>query len=724
MTLIDRTTFFLTQTSHDEQFIRASIGELRSIIKQHNERYYLTSDPVISDGQYDQLFALLKEREEQFPELVTPDSPTQRLVGQTIEWFTSANHTATMGSLQNTYNGEDILKRDEWLRRTQAKEWRPDRTFVIEPKFDGMSVEIVYEFWVFVRAVTRGDGEQGEDITQHALWLRGLPKRIDALQDIETVALRGEIVMPRDAFARLDGTLTTSGSTFANPRNATAGTLRQLDTSLVASRWLEIVVYDLLFTSKPIETITNASERFAALQSRWFAVSDMIIYCTTIQEVVQFCLDEKTKQQAHASRIELDGLVIKINEFTTREQFGATNHHPKRAIAYKFPAQQIATQLLDVTFQVGRTGVLTPVAELAPVNLSGVTISRATLHNRAFIVDRWLMQHDWVVIQRSGEVIPYIVSVLSDRRDGTQKILEQPQHCPVCSHEVILDDQWLTLRCTNTDCDAQRKERLIHTVGKNCLDLWGLGPRLVELFVDAWLLATIADLPELFTAKNKQTMRSLPGVWDKKIDQIEQEFQQKSPWQLRRVVHALGIRHIWEVSARDLVDSWTQTLSGQPWNCTVFLSYVQDTEQLSTIYGFWPEMVASLVAFFHDRTNQLIFSRCDASWMIDWAWTWWFAMQVKPLASLNIVVTWSFGCGRDRLEQYLRDQWATIQAGVSSTTTFVIAGEWGWSKREKAQERGIRIVSLEEFAREWGSQERFYESQSVKPTVQQASLFW
>ncbi len=243
--------------------------------------------------QYDQLFALLKEREEQWPDLITADSPTQRLVGQTIEWFTSANHTANMGSLQNTYNWEDIIKRDEWVKRIQTKEWRPDRTFVIEPKLDGMSVEIVYEQWIFVRAVTRGDGDTGEDITQHALWLRGLPKRIDALQDIETVALRGEIVMPRDAFVRLEGTLTTSWWAFANPRNATAGTLRQLDTSLVATRWLEIVVYDLLFTSTPILTITKASERFSALQSRWFVVSDMIYYCTTIQEVVQFCLDEK-----------------------------------------------------------------------------------------------------------------------------------------------------------------------------------------------------------------------------------------------------------------------------------------------------------------------------------------------------------------------------------------------------------------------------------------------
>jgi DNA ligase (NAD+) len=725
MSLLDRTTFFLTTTSHDESFIRASIDELRLIIKEHNERYYLTSDPVISDVQYDQLFALLKEREEQFPELVTLDSPTQRLVGQTIEGFTSAPHTATMGSLQNTYNWEDIIKRDDWVKRIQAKEWRPNRTFVIEPKLDGMSVEIVYESWVFVRAVTRGDGDTGEDITQHALWLRGLPKRIDALHDIETVALRGEIVMPRDAFARLEGTLTTSWWAFANPRNATAGTLRQLDTSLVATRGLEIVVYDLLFTSTPIETITTASERFSSLQSRWFVVSDMIYYCNTIQEVVQFCLDEKTKQQAEESRIELDGLVIKINEFVTREQLWATNHHPKRAIAYKFPAQQIATQLLGVTFQVGRTGVLTPVAELAPVNLSGVTISRATLHNRAFIVDRWLMLHDWVLIQRSWEVIPYIVSVLPHRRDGTQTTLSQPTHCPVCTHDVILDDQWLTLRCTNTDCDAQRKERLIHAVGKNCLDLWWLGPRLVELFVDTWLLATIADLPTLFSVQNKQTMRSLPGVWDKKIDQIEHEYTQKAPRPLRRVIHALCIRHIGEVSSRDLMEAWIQTVSldDAKKDLKRFLHFVQDTERLNAIYWFGPEMVASLVAFFHDSTNQAIFSRLDASWMIDRVWTVGSSTSDQKLLWLNIVITWAFACGRDRLENYVREQWATLQAWVSSTTSFVIAGDWGWSKRAKAQERGIRIVSLEEFVSEWGSESWFFDYAPQKMLVQQDSLF-
>lgn len=721
--LIERSLFFLTQTSHDESFIRASIEELREIIKEHNEKYYLTSDPVISDVQYDQLFSLLKEREEQWPDLITKDSPTQRLIGQTIEGFTSAPHMATMWSLQNTYNGEDILKRDEWLRRTQAKEWRPDRTFVIEPKFDGMSVEIVYEFGQFIRAVTRGDWEVGEDITQHALGLRWLPKQIRALKDIETVALRGEIVMPRDAFARLAGTVTTSWWTFANPRNATAGTLRQLDSSLVATRGLEIVVYELLFTSTPVLTITTASERFVALQSRWFVVSDIIMYVATIDQVVQYCLDEQTKQKAIDSRIELDGLVIKINEFTPRTQFGSTNHHPKRAIAYKFPAQQIATQLLDVTFQVGRTGVLTPVAELAPVNLSGVTISRATLHNRAFIVDRWLMKNDWVIIQRSGEVIPYIVSVLVDRRDKTQCVLAQPKKCPVCDHEILLDDQWLTLRCTNTECDAQRKERLIHAVGKNCLDLWWLGPRLVELFVDAQILSTIADLPELFTPKNKQTMRSLPGVWDKKIDQIEQEYTEKAPRPLRRVIHALCIRHIGEVSSRDLVDARSRIPKHIEWKANDFLQFTQSSDILNEIYWFWPEMVASLVAFFNDTSNQAIFSRLDETWMIDRIWTAGLSKADQKFSWLNIVVTWSFVCWRDRLENYLRDQWATIQATVASTTSFVLAGEWWWSKRQKAQERWIAVLSLEAFAQKWWSESWFFQSEQQKISVQQDSLF-
>ncbi len=724
--LLSRTNYFLTASDIDEQFVRSYIDELRTLIIEHNTHYYITANPLISDGEYDQLFALLVSRENRFPELITAQSPTQRLVGQKIDWFSSAAHLAEMSSLQNTYSAEDIIKRDEWLKRIQQKQDIADRSYIGEPKLDGMSVEIVYEFWSFVRAVTRGDGEQGEDITEHAKLLIWLPFFIEWLKTNPVIAFRGEIVMPKEAFSSLATTLTTSWTTFANPRNATAGTLRQLDTSLVKKRWLTVRVYDILYSEWTLSCI-NAQEQFHLFRERWLPIVDWMSTFSSIQEVVAWCTSPQTQQRAQDEEIELDGLVIKIVDFSTREQFWSTNHHPKRAIAYKFPAQQIVTQLEEVHFQVGRTGILTPVAQLTPVKLSGVTISRASLHNRAFIQERWLRVGDRVMIQRSGEVIPYIVSTLSDRRTGNEKEIIQPTHCPVCQHAVYLDDRALALWCGNISCDAQIKQRLEYAVSKNCLDISWLGPSLIEQLVNVGLLHTIADIFTLFTPEKKQMLRWLPGVADKKITQLEKEVFAHLPYQLRSVVNALGIRHIGEVGSRDLVEVYFSIKEASQRSVNSFVTYCLDEQTITWIHWFGKEMVASLQTFFLDTSNLAVLKQLEEAAVIDRN-TGSQKKYSDLLAQIHIVITWSFDLSRDEIKKYLEAHGAIVQNTVTSTTDVLLVGEWWWSKREAAEKWWVSCLNSADFFQRFDLSPRKKQDSTVTEQqwvhIQQTSLFW
>jgi DNA ligase (NAD+) len=709
-----RTTYFLTTSSHDEQFVRTHIAELRIIIEAHNNLYYHTADPIISDAEYDQLFALLVERERNFPDLLIAQSPTQRLIGQVMEWFVSASHLAEMSSLQNTYSAKEIAKRDEWVRRIQKKHDLQERTYIVEPKLDGMAVELVYLYGQFTRAVTRGDGQVGEDITEHAKQLIGLPLVIEKISHIECISFRGEIVLSKNAFARLEGMLTSSWSTFANARNATAGTLRHLDTSLVKKRWLSVFVYDILYVQWTLDC-TTAEEQFDLFLDWWLPFLNWMSIFANIQQVMDRCSSPTTKQQADEQSIDLDGLVIKVQEFAVRERLWSTNHHPKRAIAYKFPAQQVATKLEEVSFQVGRTGVLTPVAHLTPVLLSGVTISRASLHNRSFIQERWLKQGDRVLLQRSGEVIPYIVAGLPQRRDGSQKPINLPTHCPVCAHAVYLDDRALTLWCGNVACDAQLKQRLQHAVSKSALDMSWCWPSLIESIVDAWLVATIADLFVLWTNENKQLLRSLPGIAEKKIASREKEITQKLPYPLWRVINALGIRHIWEVSSADIARHYFLMSEEKTRNMGNFIAFCTQELLLEQIDGIGKEMIASLQLFFTDPENSKLLHRLDDLWVID-RWERWVSPTSWPLKDLHIVITGSFALPRDEIVSELHLWGATVQTAINKQTDLLLAGEWWWSKRSIAKSLNIPIMQLDTFA------EKFWVSSLLSPGAWDASI--
>lgn len=711
--LSKETEFFLTNTLYTDKDIIEAIPRLRAVIVEHNKRYYIDAAPVIADIEYDQLFLLLQEWEQQYPELISDDSPTRRLVWQLVEWFKETEHFALMQSLQNTYNADDIVKRHESLERIVHKWWEKcEWTYVIEPKIDGMSVELVYEKGKLVRWVTRWDGKKGEDITEHVKLLIDLPHYIHALKTVDYIAFRGEIVQPKEAFDRLViEEKTTSWSTFANARNATAWTLRQLDTSLVRKRGLTCFVYDILYSSQSIDLLFNTNSHviqtadlFWLFQQRWLPCLWLMWVDKGIDEVVAFCLDSTTKNQINQMSVVLDGLVVKVSQLLFREQFGSTHHHPRWAIAYKFPAEQISTKLLDVTYQVGRTWVLTPVAELFPVQLSGVVVKRATLHNRSYIIDLDLHRGDRVLIQRSGEVIPYIVSVLSDRRDGTEQPIDCPTHCPVCYHKVYLDEEAGTLWCTNLSCSAQLKQRLEHFVSKSCVDIEWLWPRLIEMSVDAWLLSTVYDIFLLLDNEKKARLRSLPWVAEKKIVQLCREIESKKNTVLWRILAWMSIRHVGVVIAQLLTRHYFAQVVVDKRSIESMRDFFMHQEAIAGIHWIWPQIVTSLQHYFSDVTNINLFRQLDHRGLIDWDDKVWKQdyNQDQKLTTLSLVITGTLPYPRERIEQYFNDLWANIQQSVTKKTTYLIVGDNPWSKVTKAEELAVPTLSFFEFIHLYG----------------------
>lgn len=459
----------------EEEFLQI-YPDLISLIGQHNKLYYIDSMPVISDTQYDELFAYLKKAEQSFPQHIRAESPTQRLTYQLQESFAQAEHPVPLLSLENSYDADDLKDWDKSLQNVLAKHQKnnseesaegeaiiPDMaplTYTCEPKYDGISIELIYRNGEFTQAITRGDGYVGEDITANVKTVLSVPFFLKD-RTINTLRVRGEIVMTKKGFARVNEERQANGEQlFANARNATSGSLRQLDTSITAKRGLVCYVYDVLESST--DAGATHAETLEFLKEQGFMVFPWLKRCTTIDTVITLCLDVHTKQTFEKQEIDFDGIVVKVNEHATRQILGETNHHPRRAMAYKFPAQQIVTKLLSVDRQVGRTGILTPTANLEPVMLSGVTISRASLHNADFIKDKDILLGDSVRIQRSGEVIPYVLSPVHNARTGQETEIEIPTHCPVCQTPVVRSKTDIHIYCPSSVCPAQIKGKIAY----------------------------------------------------------------------------------------------------------------------------------------------------------------------------------------------------------------------------------------------------------------------
>ncbi len=690
----EKTQLFLTLSPENvrENEAESTIDDLIGLIRYHNEQYYVYAQPMISDVQYDHLFSLLGQLEKKFPHFLRPDSPTQKLAISLQEWFVKANHGGyPMLSLQNTYNEEQIKDRWEFLIR-QGEDDGNSFSFIVEPKFDGSSVQLIYKKWRFSQAISRWDGTVGEDITENVKTVRNLPLYIPALAKIPVMRFRAEIVMPKHAFEQLNKFQQEEDlPLFANARNAAAWTLRQLDPLIVAQRNLIVFVHELL-TRKEANCASHV-EMFKKLEERsmpffWFK------HYTSIDDVVKTCMNETVYKDLQESNIEFDWLVIKVNEYTQREQLGTTAHHPRRAIAYKYPALQVATKLNAITYQVGRTGVITPVANLDPVQLSGAMISKATLHNFDFIADNDIRVGDFVRVQRSGEVIPYVVGPIVARREGDEQPFMIPTICPSCWQPLSQEAEEVAWYCTNRLCDAQVKEWMKHFVAKWCMNIAWLGESIVELLVDSKLVQTYVDLYTLALPEKRIQMHSLPWIAEKKIDQILTQIETSKSNSIWRLLHWLWISYVGKKVATMLE---TYLIQHDVSNYEQLIMRLTNQEALKEVYWLWPQTISALYDFFTDPINTtLLKSAVELGVNIlpvkQTTWT----TSGDELAWQTIVLTWTLPHPREQIAALLEEAGAKVTTSVTSKTTRLLAWETAGSKYDKAIELQIPIYNWEE----------------------------
>ncbi|HEX9003552.1 MAG TPA: NAD-dependent DNA ligase LigA, partial [Blastocatellia bacterium] len=449
------------------------LADLRRRINEHDYNYYVLNNPTVADVEYDALMRRLKELEAEHPDLITPDSPTQRVSGQPAEGFEEYFHKRPMLSLDNSYSIDDLR---EWARRCEKLAGGRAFDYVVELKIDGLSLSLIYEHGLLARAVTRGDGSRGEVVTNNAKTIRSVPLRINATENVE-IEVRGEVYLPREAFERINRERAELElPAFANPRNAASGAIRQLDAQAVADRRLDIFCYQLLFNGTP--AFASHLESLEWMARHGFKVNQHRCHCSTIEDVIAYCNEWDTRRDE--LNYEIDGVVVKVNQVAIQEELGTTSKSPRWAIAYKYPARQASTRLLDVIYQVGRTGAITPVAVLEPVQLAGTTVARASLHNSDEMKRLGVMHGDFVFIEKSGEIIPQVIKVIIERRTGEETEFEFPQHCPVCETKLIKPKDEAVTRCPNPDCPAKLRASLLHFASRRAMRIEGLGESLVE----------------------------------------------------------------------------------------------------------------------------------------------------------------------------------------------------------------------------------------------------
>ncbi len=694
-----RTQDLLSRVSHTPYTSEQAallVADLVSVVTQHNVLYY-TAQPIIADIQYDTLFSFLLRIEELFPDVVLPESPTQKLRVEIAPWFMKKSHSPyRLLSLKNSYNAEDI---EQWW--TQIGKLLPEEDTnilcTIEPKFDGSSVHIVYEHGHLVAGITRGDGERGEDITQNIHMIQNLPVYLASIAHIPSLHLRWEVLMHTRIFEDINKwQLAQWLPVFANERNAASGTLRQLDPHIVRSRWLVLFVHEVLGSEWYVFPGSDAAMK-QQLSDRWLPLFPRSKQCTTCKELIDICTDEVSKKALYAYPFLFDGLVIKVDTYRQREVIGATDHHPKWAIAYKYPAEQITTRLLSITYQVGRTWAITPVAELEPVVLSGALLSRASLHNADYIAEHDIRVGDHVRIQRSGEVIPYVLGPVQDLRDGTQEEVVFPDICPTCSTPLIRNDGEVAMLCPNrSGCPAQRKEQIKHAVSKQCLDISGFGSALVEQCVDADLLDSRADVWTITTDEKLPHFRALPGIADKKVAQLRGELAKAKQAPLWRILHALGIPFVGKKMARVLEEHIAKyvteefTFADMQQVCTA-------RETLESIHWLGPQTIDALIVYMTDTSWHAPLEQA-------------FSLGLSPvlpsknvyreteqvLTGKTIVLTWTFPISREKLADILSQMGARVTTSVSRSTSFVLYGKTPWSKKDKAEDMGIQLYTYEE----------------------------
>lgn len=659
-----------------ESVIR-QIDKLRNEIRKHDNLYYVLNSPEITDQQYDALFAELKELENRHPELITPESPTQRVSERPVAGFRTVEHTVAMLSIDNTYNEQELRKFDDRIAKGLES---GDYEYVVELKIDGLAISLLYEKGKLTRAVTRGDGTKGDDVTSNVRTIKAIPLLLAGKDIPDVLEVRGEVYMPKKAFAELNAIKEDAGEPlFANPRNAAAGSLKLLDPNITASRKLAFFAYSVGQTSEVI-----AEDHYTTLMKLkefGLPVNPNINKANDINKVIEICLSWNDKKQKLDYQI--DGMVIKVNRYDQQRLLGTTGRAPKWCISYKFPAEQAETTVESIAVQVGKTGILTPVVNLKPVKLAGTTVKRASLHNFDLLKEKDVRQGDLVVIEKAGEIIPQVVENKS--KDNRQKGLfdnpefEIPTRCPECKDMVVRDNVYI--RCVNENCAARLKEKIKYFVGRGQMDIDKLGDKLVEQLVDKGLVKTFADLYKL---KFHQIVQ-LERMADKSAEKVTDSIEKSRTQPLWRFITGLGIPNIGSRLAQTLANEFG----------TIEALMKVDKDRLVEIDGIAETIAEGIVGYFSNKNNTDIIDEM-------------LKLGVKPeepkqkasnkLAGKTFVVTGTLKeFTRQSIEQAIKDNGGKVSSSISKKTDYLLAGENAGSKFEKAQKHEVKIINEDDF---------------------------
>ncbi len=656
------------------------IEELRQLLNHYNYEYHVLDQPSVPDAEYDRMMNELQDLEEANPELRTEDSPTQRVGGPPLEGFQKVEHRVPMLSLGNAFGEEDLKDFDRRVRDRIGE----DFSYVCELKIDGLAVSLIYEDGLFVRGATRGDGTVGEDITQNLKTIPAIPLRLSEGVSME---VRGEAYMPKPSFMKLnENREKNEQDVFANPRNAAAGSLRQLDPKIAASRNLSVFVYGVGTVEG--RELSSHSDGLDFLNELGFKTNPEWKRCNTIEDVIEFIggWSEKRPDLSY----EIDGIVVKVDALDQQEELGFTAKSPRWAIAYKFPAEEVVTKLLDIELNVGRTGVITPTAVLEPVLVAGTTVQRASLHNEDLIREKDIKIGDYVVVKKAGDIIPEVVSVIEERRTGEEVPFSMPEHCPECESDLVRLEEEVALRCINPKCPAQLREGLIHFVSRNAMNIDGLGERVITQLFREELIHDVADIYQL----THEQLIELDRMGEKSVTNLLEAIQTSKENSLEKLLFGLGMRHVGAKAARTLAQQFGSMDS-------LMQANIEDLEAINEV---GQKMADSVVRYFqNEEVQELIEELKEAG--VNMTYKGPKPVSIEDIDSVfagkTVVLTGKLEqMSRGDAKKILEQQGAKVTGSVSKSTDLVIAGEDAGSKLEKAETLGIEVWSENRFLEE------------------------
>jgi DNA ligase (NAD+) len=681
------TEYFLNKTGIKEDLV-SRVNALRELLRFHEYRYYILNDPLIADFEYDGLYKLLEKIESSHPEVVTSDSPTQRVGNSLNTEFITVSHLVPMLSLENSYSAQDLI---DWDKRARGLINIAEIEYSVEPKFDGASISLIYENDMLVRAATRGNGLEGDEITLNMKQVRSVPLSAKfSTYGIDKIEIRGEVLMSKGNFKKFNDMLTEQGlPPLANPRNAASGSLRIKDPAIVRKRNLEAILYHVSYVSKtnikPFANNRQPETHADNLEMLWNlgfkSPAKQYKVINGIEDVISFC--NAYEKERETLPYEIDGIVIKVNSIALQQRMGSTTHHPRWAIAYKFKAKQATSKLLKVDFQVGRTGSVTPVAKIEPVLIAGVTVTSVSLFNEDVVREKDLYIGDTVLVERAGDVIPYIVKPLSELRNGKETKINFPRNCPVCKDALVKPEGEAVWRCVNINCEAQVVERIIHFVSKDAMDIRSFGEANVRKFFEMGLLKNV---PGIYTL-DLEAIGKLEGFGKKSVDNLKAAIEKSKQQPLNRLIYGLGIRYVGETTAKTLANAVGYLFDFEKFSL----------EELQGLQDVGTKVATSIYHFFHNEDNIQILKQLEA-----------LGVNIKStkkeitqgnLKGQTFLFTGTLpGLKRSEAEDMVEKNGGQLLGSVSSKLNYLVAGEDAGSKLDKAKKiKTIKILNEEEF---------------------------